>query len=213
MQFTTASETVNETTGSFSVGVSLSSPPVGTPVVSNYAAINTSGGIAAAATGNVFVADFTDDEVHEITPAGVVTTFAKGLLGPEQMVFGPNGDLYIAENFDGVDQVTPTGQVTDIANGSMFDDPDGIAVDGSGNLYVANYSNGTVVKITPAGAVSPYASGFDHPDALAIDASGDLFVADFDLGVDTEGSVIEVTPTGNKNLVVTGLPGPHRPGR
>ena len=208
VQFTTAAETVNQTTGSFAVGVSLSSPPAGTPVVSNYAAISTSGGIAADAAGNVFVADFVGNKVNEITPAGVVTTFAAGLLGPEQMVFGPNGDLDIAENFDGVDQVTPTGQITDIANGSMFDDPRGIAADGSGNLYVSNYSNGTVVKVTPAGVVSAYASGFNHPDALAIDASGDLFVADFNLGVDTQGSVIEVLPTGVQKTVASGLPGP-----
>ena len=154
VQFTSASETVNQTTGSFSVGVSLSSPPAGTVTVSNYAAIDTSDGIAVDKAGNLYVDDSNHNDVEEMTPAGWLPRWPRGCSGPSKWFSAPTATSMIAQNFDGVDQVTPTGQVTDIANGSMFDDPRGIAVDSSGNLYVANYSNGTVVKITPTGVVS-----------------------------------------------------------
>ena len=65
-------------------------------------------------------------------------------------------------------KVTPAGVVSTFASG--FDDPDGLAFDAAGNLYVANAGNDTVSKVTPAGTVSTFASGFNDPDGLAFDA-------------------------------------------
>ena len=50
--------------------------------------------------------------MSKVTPAGVVTTFASGLLGPDGLAFDSAGNLYVAENFDGVNEVTPAGAVT-----------------------------------------------------------------------------------------------------
>ena len=207
VNFISGSETVNQSSGSFSIPVSLSSPPSGAPTVSNFTpGFDVSGGVAVDAAGNVYVANFDSNLVNKVTPGGEVSAFIPGgLLGPEGMTFGPNGNLYIAENFDGVDEVTPSGQVTDIANGSMFDDPRGIAIDASGNIYVANAGNGTVVKVTPGGAITTFASGFQNPQGLAINASGDLFVANASDSTGNDGSVQEVTPNGNTGKVSTFL--------
>ena len=48
---------------------------------------------------------------------------------------------------------------------SGFNQPDGLAFDSAGNLYVANVGNNTVSEVTPAGVVSTFASGFNGPSA------------------------------------------------
>ena len=145
--------------------------------------------------------------MNKVTPGGTVSTFATGLLGPEGLAFGLNGDLYIAQNGDGVEQVPPNGQPVDIANGPMFDDPSGIAVDIFGNIYVANSGNGTVVEVVPWGVITQFASGFKDPQGLAFGPNGNLYVANSGAN-----AVNEVTPTGKISTVrlrgsAAGLPG------
>jgi autotransporter-associated beta strand protein len=70
--------------------------------------------------------------------------------------------------------------------------PDGLALDSSGSLYVANYSSGTVTKVDGGGAVTTFASGFTHPEGLAFDSSGNLYVSHGD----NAGKVSKVTPGG-----------------
>ncbi len=61
--------------------------------------------------------------------------------------------------------------------------PDGLAFDKSGNLYVANFFDNTVDKITPGGVVSTFINtGLNGPKGLAFDSSGNLFVANFNIG-------------------------------
>jgi len=140
--------------------------------------------------GNYYVSDALSDTVRKITANGTVSTLA--------------GSAGVAGNSDGV------------GAGARFNHPTGIAVDGSGNVYVADTTNNTVRKVSPAGAVStiaglPGVSGsqdgagtgalFNNPSGLAADSYGNVYVAD------TGNSVIrKITPSG---LVTTiaGLPG------
>ena len=119
----------------------------------------------ADAAGNIYVADQTKNVIHKITHAGVVTTFAgSGTAG----------------------SVNATGTA------ASFNGPDGLAIDAAGNIYVSDYNNNLIRKITPAGVVSTFAgsgsagsingssgtSSFNKPVGLAADASGNIYVAD-----------------------------------
>jgi sugar lactone lactonase YvrE len=135
--------------------------------LSDDAQFNSPTGIAVGTDGTVFVADTQNSTIRKVTADGNVTTFA-GVPG----VMGSN---------DG--------------NGTnaQFNAPQGIAVDSSGFVYVADTGNSTIRKISPSGSVSTLAgvagytnvfdgigtnAQFNHPQALAVDNGGQLYIAD-----------------------------------
>jgi len=176
------------------------------------------------ASGNLYVADQGDDTIRMITPSGVVTTIAGTALTPgssdgtgsaalfklpNAVALDGNGNLYVADTGNDTIRkvVLATHAVTTIAgtagNGgsndgtgtaAQFNSPIGIAVDGSGNIFVTDLNNNTVRKITMPGAVvttfagtAPVAGSIDgtgaaarfhYPYGLAIDSGGNLYVAD-----------------------------------
>jgi sugar lactone lactonase YvrE len=123
-------------------------------------------GVALDAAGNVYVSDQGNNTVRMVTPAGSVSTLA--------------GTPMLAGTNDGV------------GSEALFNGPDGIAVDQTGNIFVADGSD-TIRMITPGDAVrtiagTPNVSGnLDGPGSIALFGStfdvvaagpGDLFVAD-----------------------------------
>jgi sugar lactone lactonase YvrE len=151
-------------------------------------------GVAVDAAGNVFVADLSDNRIRRIDAlSGLVTTVAGN---------GQSG------NADGAG--TRFGTAT-------FNAPAGLAVDASGNLYVADTGNNVIRKIDPAGNVTTLAGNgtagladgpsadaeFDNPCGAAVGSEGDLYVAD------TMNSAIRhIDASGNVTTVAGGgLPG------
>ena len=70
--------------------------------------------------------------------------------------------------------------------GGGFEMPAGVAVDNSGNVYVADYMNNAIKEIVAVNGSIPASptirtlgSGFSHPMAVAVDGNGDVFVSDF----------------------------------
>ena len=192
--------------------------------------------------GNVYVADAINQDIRKITPAGVVTTLAGAaeqsgssdgtgsaarFFGPEGVAVDSVGNVYVADDGnDEIRKITPSGVVTTLAgaagqtgsnNGAgsaaTFDEPEGVAVDDTGNVYVADYANDEIREISPSGVVTTMAGSagqfgsgngtgsaarFDSPAAVAVDSAGNVYVADMN-----NDEIRKITPSG----VVTTLAG------
>lgn len=167
--------------------------------------------LAVDAAGNVYVADSLNLVIRKISPTGVVSSLAgsQGQRGHVdgtgaaarfnsnfiEMTLDSAGNLYVTEQ-DLIRKITTAGVVTTIAGGTKFSYPAGIAVDSTGNVYVAEAWKHLIRKISPAGEVTtlagmttvgdrggfadgpPGVARFDTPSALAIDSQGVLFVRD-----------------------------------
>ena len=190
---------------------------VTTFVNSSSIGLNSSYGIAADASGNLYVANTNYHRISKVTPTGTVTTFAGiGTAGnadgtgitarftfPYGIVIDKSDNLYVADTGNGlIRKVTSTGVVSTFAGSTAgyadgtgtaakFNAPKGIAIDASNNLYVTD--NNRIRKITSTGVVTTlagdgtqsYADGkgsaakFNDPEGVAVDASGNIYVADY----------------------------------
>ena len=139
------------------------------------ARFNNPSGLAADAAGNLYVSDSNNHTIRKITAAGLVTTLA-GLAGskgssdgiglsarfssPTGIAVDSAGNIYVADTGNvTIRKVTPTGVVSTVAglaglsgategigNAIRFSTPYGVAVDGVGNVYIADTGNHTIRK-------------------------------------------------------------------
>jgi sugar lactone lactonase YvrE len=107
-------------------------------------------GLAFDNVGNCYAANFNDNKIYKITPAGVVSDFVTtNLNGPHDIVLGPDGNLYVSNFFGGtISRITLAGAIVTFATG--FSNPIGLAFDNSGYLFVVNNSNGQLSKVSPS---------------------------------------------------------------
>jgi sugar lactone lactonase YvrE len=148
-------------------------------------------GITIDGANNLYVADKVASTIRKITPSGVVTTVAGlGLTpgiadgmgtaarfnGPEGIDSDATGTLYVADTDNHIiRKITPAGEVITLAGSTTgisgstdgigaaakFIWPSGMKLDAAGNVYVADYGNTAVRKITPASQVSTVVGGRD----------------------------------------------------
>jgi streptogramin lyase len=153
-------------------------------------------GMAVDASGNVYVADYSNSAVKEM-PSGCasfscVTTLGGGFDLPRGVAVDGSGNVYVADTSNNRVIEMPSGCasfscVTTLGGG--FDLPYGVAVDGSGNVYVADADNDAVKEMPPGCTAAAYASsacaitalggGFSTPVGVAVDGSGNIYVADY----------------------------------
>jgi uncharacterized protein (TIGR03437 family) len=188
------------------------------------ARIQQGGKMAIDGAGTLYFTDGVDFVVRRITPEGIISTYAgngklahTGDNGPAtQASLGTSsgglaiddlGNLYVAEDFTNqIRKIAPDSTITTIAGSgaagfrdgpaqsARFYTPFGLAIDGSGNLFVADVNNGLIREVSPSGIVSTVAgtpifgfSGDDGPalkatfrfaEGIAIGGDGNLYLVD-----------------------------------
>jgi sugar lactone lactonase YvrE len=104
-------------------------------------------------SGALYIADTGNNRIRKVTPDGVITTVA----GTGTAGFTGDGGLATAAQLSG---------------------PVGIAVDGAGNLYIADYSNGRIRKVNVSGMIATVAGSGASPVSVALDRGGNLYIGD-----------------------------------
>jgi sugar lactone lactonase YvrE len=188
---------VNTVAGSGGTGTGSVSPEPSPGVIGDggpatAARLNIPTGVAVDMAGNLLISDLGNNRVRIVVPNGTIRTAAGNGTG----------------GFTGDDGPATLAQMSN---------PNGVAVDSAGNVYIADSLNARVRKVTPDGVIRTIAGmgiipgfGSSHlvvpdgyllgPQAVAVDEQGNVFIAD--------GSVVrKVTPDGTTRIVAGNLSG------
>jgi gliding motility-associated-like protein len=198
-------------------------------------------GVAVDASGNIYVEDYGNNQIKKITTGGTISVFAgngsSGLINgpgsiasfndPDGLVADAAGNIYVGDEANNViRKITPAGSVVTLAgNGSAgsadgtgtaasFYFPRGLAVDATGNVYVADQVNNLIRKVTALGVVTTIAgntvggfadgtgtaASFNSPMGVGLDLAGNLYVADAG-----NNAIRKITPAGVVSTFAKGL--------
>ncbi len=193
-------------------------------------------GLAIDNEGNIYFTTILGHKVHKIDTSGIITTIAgtgtNGFSGdggpatqaqlsqPEDIAFGPDGSLYIADRLNRrIRKIDSQGIITTFAgNGNIFYNGEGrnaldtafyyaeaLAVGDDGSVYIYSGLNFRIQRITPNGTVFTIAGngvnqGSLNEGGLATDAN---VVGVFDLEVDSNNNVYFATARDDLIRVVT----------
>jgi sugar lactone lactonase YvrE len=180
-------------------------------------------GVAVGPDGHIYVADYGNNTIRTISPSGFVTTLAGNgfnagytdgssvasrFARPWGVTVDSQNIVYVTElDNSTIRRIEPNGNVSTLAGqpapgffdatgtAARFNFPSGITVDAARNLYVADWGNNVIRKITQAGVVTtiagigPNASGtrdglgreamFFNPSGVVSDADGNLYVSEY----------------------------------
>ena len=191
------------------------------------ALLNTPGGVAVDSSGNVFIADTTNNRIRKVTAStGIITTIAGGGTGntactftgtattvtlnaPRGVAVDASGNVYIADTGNNCIRKVAGTTVSQVAGGGTGNTactfsgtattvtlagPRGVAVNSSGNVFIADTGNNCVRKVVTT-TISQVAGGgtgntactftgtattvtLNAPGAVALNSSGNVFIAD-----------------------------------
>jgi uncharacterized protein (TIGR03437 family) len=180
-------------------------------------------GVAVDASGNLYIVDTGNERIRYVSTSGIITTIAgTGAIGfsgdgspataatlddPVAVAVDSSGAVYVADMANnrirrfvaGGNMATFAGTAISAGDGgpstqARLDDPMSVAVDSSGNLYIADPSANRVRKVTPSGTITTLAgngeaayggdngpgseAALNYPDAVAVDSAGNVYIAD-----------------------------------
>ncbi|WP_026309024.1 NHL repeat-containing protein [Spirosoma spitsbergense] len=204
-------------------------------------------GVAFDGTGNFYIADQQNQRIRKVATSGIITTVAgnglftfggdggaataANLANPSGVAVDGVGNIYIADALNQrIRKVAMSGIITTVAGNGIagfsgdggaataasLNNPVGVTVDGTGNLYIADSQNNRIRKVATSGIISTVAgngtasnsgdgglataAGFNYIAGVVLDGSGNLYIADQGnhriRKVATDGIVTTVAGTG-----------------
>lgn len=211
-------------TQQFVVSTIAGGAPPPTPSPAALASIGDPSRVATDSSGNVYFGSL--HSIFRVDPSGTLTLIAgNGRAGysgdggpatsaqlqfPDGIVVDSAGNLFVADKTSNVIRKVSGGSITTyagtgfagysgdggLASAAQFNGPSGLALDASGNLFVADTNNSAIRKIAPNGAISTVAgngpagyngdgipavaASLNVPQGVAVDPAGNLYIADTD---------------------------------
>jgi sugar lactone lactonase YvrE len=182
-------------------------------------------GVAFDGTGNFYIADQQNQRIRKVATSGIITTVAgnglftfggdggaataANLANPSGVAVDGVGNIYIADALNQrIRKVATSGIITTVAGNGIagfsgdggaataasLNNPVGVTVDGTGNLYIADSQNNRIRKVATSGIISTVAgngtasnsgdgglataAGFNYTAGVVLDGSGNLYIAD-----------------------------------
>lgn len=181
------------------------------------------GDIAADHVGNLYISDYHNGRIRRVNSAGTISTFAgNGILEsrnesgvatavaiiPQGLAVDKAGNLYVADGNFLIRKITPAGMISTVAGDGIhgyggdggsalrarLDMPYDMAIDLAGNVYIADYNNQRVRKVTTAGVITTIGgtgvegytgdgglatnARITYPTCIVVDKTGNVFISD-----------------------------------
>jgi sugar lactone lactonase YvrE len=162
--------------------------------------------VAVDTNGNAFVVDQGNYSIRKISKQGNVMTLAGNgtsgfvdgsgnnaqFVSPGGICIGTDGSVYVSDTgANAIRKISPLGTVTTLAgNGSAgqndgqgtnatFYQPSSIAIDSNGNIYVSDFWNAAIRKVSPTGNVSTVINLGFCGGGIAVDSTGIIYTSDY----------------------------------
>jgi sugar lactone lactonase YvrE len=159
--------------------------------------------VAVDSSGNIYVGDMSNNRIQKFDSNGAFITkwgssgSGNGQFnGPNAIAVDSSGNVYVADTYnnriqkfdssDGINYNFITEWGSSGSGNGQFNGPWGVAVDSSGNVYVADSVNNRIQKfdvdgvfITKWGSVGDGDGQFSSPEGVAVDSSGNVYVSDY----------------------------------
>ena len=194
------------------------------------APLNNPYSVAVDSVSNLYITDTFNSRIVRVTPNGLISNFAgtgrtlgdggpataASLGQPQGLAVDASDNLYIADTLNHrIRKVTINGLITTVAGSSIqgfsgdgeqalnasLNTPRAVALDSAGNIYIADWGNTRIRKVTPDGIISSVVENV-FPVGVAVDEGGNVYVSNVGGSVTDRGSrVLLITPQGDVSTV------------